>query len=421
MNYYIFVYIQTIQLMASMEAQDSKISDIEKIYRDPVTSTRNATLLAKRANVTVKEAKAFLASEVSASVNKKWTKPSLSMMAPTGGEAGHWQSDVVYFDILKGKNDKARAIVTVINSTSRYAYAMPLTNNKSETVCEALEVILKLMKRDGKEISVLRVDGGSEYKSAVPPMLAKHSIELEKSEAFTHMRLARTDRFHRILRERLGALFERDDANRWVDALQDIITNINNTPHTTLSKILRKEVTPASITPKQEEIIRMTELVQAKTVENNLKTITKNVEFNRTRCRLLISKTKSGIQDKFAKSHRNTWTRESYYILGANGVNSYVIDVPHGEVSIWPIHSLQILSNEDSDKESSVEVDAEFADMLKTSKPKENKRVNVPAARAARLEERNISSDEQLANLAAVSDKRRSARVNYKALATGKS
>jgi hypothetical protein len=81
---------------------------------------------------------------------------------------------------------------------------------------------------------------------------------------------------------------------------------------------------------------------------------------------------------------------------------------------------LQIVSTVDSDKESSVPTDAEFADLLKTSKPKENKRVNISAPRAARMEERNISSDEQLANLAAVTDQRRSIRVNYKAFASVK-
>ena len=55
-------------------------------------------------------------------------------MAPTGAPAGHWQSDVIYFDLLKGKNNMQKAILTVLNTTSRYAYARGIRSIKSEVV-----------------------------------------------------------------------------------------------------------------------------------------------------------------------------------------------------------------------------------------------------------------------------------------------
>jgi hypothetical protein len=272
------------------------------------------------------------------------------------------------------------------------------------------------MHEDKKEIKLLRVDGGSEFKGATTEMLKRLNIELQKSEPFAHMRLARTDRVHRVVREKLGAFFEISKGDRWVDALQDIIKNINDTPHVTMSNILKKKVTPATVTSKQEQIIRTFELSQAKALqdENDELQSTGEIQYGRTRCRLLTSKTKAGIMDKFAKSHRNTWTRDTFIILTRNGVNSWVIDVPAGEVSIWPTHSIQILSNDESDRISSAEVDDQLANKVKDT----SKRVNQKAARAARMEERNISEAEQAAALAAPSRPKRTTRVDYKALIT---
>jgi hypothetical protein len=397
---------------------------LANIYNDPATSTRNASLLAKRAGTTVAEAKAFLNSQASAAVNKKWVRPQLNEFAPTGAPPYHWQADVIYLDILKGKNNMKKAIVTVLQTTTRFAYARALTNNKAATVAEALKDILDEMGRsrqaNQKKITTLRIDGGSEFKADTAELLRSRDITIDQSEAFTHMRLARTDRFHRSLRESLGNLFERENSDRWVDSLQAIIKNLNDTPHDTLGHILNREATPRSISSVDEKAIRAFEMKQADRAR--AETDKHNIIVNVTRCRLLVSKTKAGIQERFAKVHRNTWTRETYLITGRNGVNSWLVDVPAGEVKIWPTHSLQLLSAKESDELTSKELDEQIATQLtglKKAKKSNPNKVNVPAARAARMEERNISLEEQQAALSAPArSKRVSTRVDYKKLST---
>ena len=76
---------------------------LREVYDNPKTTTRNAALLAKRAGVTLKSAKAFLAAQSGAEVRVAWRRPSAEQFAPTGGPAGQWQADTLPRPIPRGK------------------------------------------------------------------------------------------------------------------------------------------------------------------------------------------------------------------------------------------------------------------------------------------------------------------------------
>ena len=67
---------------------------------------------------------------------------------------------------------------------------------------------------------------------------------LETPAPNTHAWLRRTDIFHRTLRARLGERFDREDTHRLVDALPSIIDNYNDSPHRTLSELLKRKASP---------------------------------------------------------------------------------------------------------------------------------------------------------------------------------
>ena len=105
---------------------------IGQTYESPRTTTRDPVLLAKRAGVLVASAKEFLRKEGTASVNKKWTKPPSGSpaYAPTGAPKDHWQADVIWFPGYKSVNKGHTAILTVLNTTTRFAIAGALKSNK---------------------------------------------------------------------------------------------------------------------------------------------------------------------------------------------------------------------------------------------------------------------------------------------------
>ena len=199
---------------------------LRSVYEDTLTSTRDPALLAERAGVTVQSAKTFLRDEASAQITRQYNKPSPENYAPTGDLQGFWQADVIAFKDYKGVNAQRMAILTVLNTTTRFAYARPLLNKKADKATEAMVSILD--EADPPRMSCLRVDNGVEFKGKFRTMMRERGIPLETTEPYTHYRLARTDRFHRTLRKRLGEHFERADTHRWIDALPAIVANYNN-------------------------------------------------------------------------------------------------------------------------------------------------------------------------------------------------
>jgi hypothetical protein len=117
---------------------------IKSVYQDPKTSTRDPKLLAERAKVTIKSAKAFLRDQSSVQVSKRWRKPAPApgVYSPTGAPSGHYQADVMFLDDYRGVNKQRGAILTVMNTTTRAVSARALLNAKSATTAKAMAIML---------------------------------------------------------------------------------------------------------------------------------------------------------------------------------------------------------------------------------------------------------------------------------------
>ena len=370
---------------------------LRKVYDNPATTSKRANILASRAGVLLEDAEKFLKHEQTAQQSKQFVKPKdLNHYSPTGAEKYHWQSDVLFFNDFRGVNDKRIAILTVLNTTTRLVYARPLLGVKSSEIAHALKSIIDEISADGLKIIELRVDGGSEYKGEVIQLLHSLGIKIEHIEPNTHYKLARTDRFHRTLRKRIGEHFEMNNTHRWIDSLQDMIKNYNSTPHRTLSEILDREASPKSVSSNDEDKIRKHERKQAELAYQESEKL--NIIPGKTKVRLLVKAMKSG-NDKFAKSHKPVWSSETYDILGRNGPNSWLVDVPYGEVKIYPSYALQIVETEVLKKPSKV-----------------GQKVVIADERFKRAFAREISEDEQKRNLEAPLHPRsqRAAKVDYK-------
>ena len=375
------------------------IALLQHAYDDASTTTRNPKLLAQRTGMTQVAAKTFLASQKSSVIQKRWTAPPVgsAQYSPTGAPAGHWQADVIFFKDLKSKNQQNIAILTVLNTTSRYALARPVKSTTAATVVHQMKDILDELKKLKKKITHMRVDGGAEFKKETRVLFNTQNITVDQAEPKTHYRIRRTDAFHRTLRHRLGEHFERKDTNNWINVLQETVHNINISPHAAMSEILGREVAPKDITEKDEIKIREHEMRLATASHLETDRLYPNIVMNRTRVRLLVAKTKDGGDDKFSKSHRANWTDETYKILARNGPNSFLIDIPQvgrpdeREIKIWPAHSLLFLT----DAQSEIENNKEPVMIMGTGgkmtnevieKTKKSTRVNLKAASAKRME-----------------------------------
>ncbi len=168
------------------------------------------------------------------------------------------------------------------------------------------------------------------------------------------------------------------------------------TPHRTLSEVLGRKACPADVTAKEENIIRADEIERASAL--GLATDIAGIIPGKTFVRVLRSKMKGG--SSFDKGQLATWSSASYLVLDRNGVNSFVVDVPAGEVAIWPVHSLLV---------------ADPKEVI--TQAKSGQKVDIAVARAKRLELRNVNEEEQEAALTAPASKKRISKPTVKAAA----
>ena len=103
------------------------MSSLLEVYKDPKQTSRNPATLAKRAGVTVAEARAFLRDREQAQVRKRAARLRNATYTPTGDERGVYLGDTIYLNDYAGVNKGRSAIFTLMEVNSRYVYARALT------------------------------------------------------------------------------------------------------------------------------------------------------------------------------------------------------------------------------------------------------------------------------------------------------
>jgi hypothetical protein len=259
------------------------------------------------------------------------------------------------------------------------------------------EILAQNKKEKGvAPILEVRVDGGPEFSGEFAALLKKRGIPQDKGQPGTHERLARLDRYHGKIRRQLGEIFTIRNSHVWIDVLQDLVDNHNKSPSRALDAA-GKKTAPIDVTPKKEEMLRTADNKRAAEVR---RAVDKMNITPGTKVRLLTSRLRRA--PKYVKGQEATWTPELYSVIERVGPNTFRVNVPAGEVSVWPVHSLQIVKKALGQKKAGPKVDRK-----------------VVAAR--RMENLNISPAERAAALAAPARPRRerAARVDYAALARG--
>ena len=130
----------------------------------------------------------------------------------------------------KHANSGFAYILVIIDCFSKVVYARKLKKKDKFSVSKAMQSIL-----DGLEHypNTLITDEGLEfYNSNVREVLDKYAIHHYSIK--TKMKASIVERANRTLKGRLEKYFQTNKTKRWVDVLQDIVSNYNNTPHSSI-------------------------------------------------------------------------------------------------------------------------------------------------------------------------------------------
>ena len=136
-----------------------------------------------------------------------------------------FQIDLTFLPQYKSKNNNNYVLFTAININSRYAYVNFGTNKNTDTIMKMLEKFLK----DAIMINSITMDSGSEFINAkVVKWFEDNDITTHYVVGDSH-KLGIINRFHRTLKDKLLKHFLASKSTNWIDNIDDIVQNYNNT------------------------------------------------------------------------------------------------------------------------------------------------------------------------------------------------
>jgi hypothetical protein len=203
-----------------MGDEESALSRAQGIYEDPKLGLwADARLLARRSGASLAEAKDFIRDSEVAQLHHRAARPPL--YAPTGGPAGTYLADIVFYEDISKVNRGYKAILVMLNANTRMAYAEPL--KKKSDAPAAFELILDRVAPDfAPQLLITDADSvflGKPFQSVLRSWEISH--ETVVASQGEHARLGRIDRFIRTLRTLVGRWQEVSGGDNYVDLLEN--------------------------------------------------------------------------------------------------------------------------------------------------------------------------------------------------------
>lgn len=141
-----------------------------------------------------------------------------------------FQADLVEMIPYAKINNNFRYILCVIDTFSKYAWAMPLKNKTGEEVTTAMQKIFEKDKRIPKN---LHTDQGKEfYNSKFQNLMKKYRIN--HYSTYSKMKASIVERFNRTFLSKLWKIFSYNGSYKWIKPLEDVIASYNETSHRTI-------------------------------------------------------------------------------------------------------------------------------------------------------------------------------------------
>jgi hypothetical protein len=172
---------------------------------------------------------------------------------------GTWAIDLTWLkevdvDSLTTVEKDSQVVLTIVDCFSKYAWAKILPNKQAKTVSDAFRKILA-----GQKCSVIRSDNGSEFKSGeFEAVTSEFGIKHIFSDAYNPRQNAMIERFNKTLKMTVYRYMTQWNLTKLSNRdLQKIVTNYNNTKHTTTRQVpavIHAGQSPEAITTARKEI-----------------------------------------------------------------------------------------------------------------------------------------------------------------------
>ena len=141
-----------------------------------------------------------------------------------------WGADLADIQLLSRYNKGIRFLLCIIDIFSKYTWVVPLKDKKGISIVTAFQNILEQSNRKPNKIWV---DKGSEfYNTSFKKWLRDNDIVMYSS--YNEGKYVVAERFIKTLKSRIYKYVTSISKNVYIDKLNDIVDECNNTYHTTI-------------------------------------------------------------------------------------------------------------------------------------------------------------------------------------------
>ena len=276
--------------------------------------------------------KEFLQSYNLHSVNKRISKkkfPRRRVIARFPFDV--WMCDLAEYQQFRFHNSGFRFILVVIDCFTKMVYVEPLKRKTKEETASAIE---KIISRAEPPV-MLVTDGGKEFfNQDFSNVMQSYNINHFKTPTLTKFKASLAERVIRTIKTKIHRYFQKTKSKRWIDVVQQIVDNYNNTPHSSHGS------KPIDVNNEnRREIYKKLYPLAKVNIECKLN--------EGDRVRTLRTKT------EFEKGYTPNWSSEIFIIvkrLKSNAVCWYKLSTINGDSvpGIWYYHQLNLVTRYDN-------------------------------------------------------------------------
>jgi len=186
------------------------------------------------------------------------------------------------------ENKGYKYMLNIIDVFSKYAWSFPIKDKRGKTVLDAFKQIQRKPKH-------LWVDKGKEfYNKDIDQWLQKNNIT--RYSTYGEHKSVVVERFNRTLKEKMWKRFTAENTRNWIDMIDSLIHQYNNTKHSTI------KMTPTEASnPKNSAIILNSRISDARKSQKPKFKVGDKVRISR-------------IKGTFEKGYLPNWSEEIFVV-----------------------------------------------------------------------------------------------------------
>ena len=224
-----------------------------------------------------------------------------------------WMGDLIEYPQFKFNNRQYVYILILIDCFTKKVYCAPMRDKTKQWSVKAFESIFNRLDDFPTHIVT---DGGLEFfNSEVRKLFINYGINHYKIPTKTSWKASMVERVNRTLKSRIQKYFYKNKTKNWIDIIDKVVSNYNNTPHSVIG-----------MAPNQVSESNQKDVYKRLFPNLGLRTVCKLQKGDRVR--KIINK------DIYEKGYTKNWSEELYIIVKikqANGVCYYYLTDLAGE------------------------------------------------------------------------------------------